>query len=192
MNLFRLADGCLSICGVMLGDDMDEQRNRLIKEGLTSDKWELGKGTILTKQKTGVYTHYLKESSIFLEGQTINSIFFQAEFTSFPYEVADSFLGIAQEVEEYGCQVVEPCWHVLDNKIINQYKVHNALCDVEVNEKISGQGYTIISLDLSANILDNNRKIPEDALGVYKSLSNLARNEWRHRDSHYDNHIIYF
>ena len=44
MDLFRIEEGNLSILGVMIGDDFNEQRERLIKEGMTSETWVLNKG----------------------------------------------------------------------------------------------------------------------------------------------------
>ena len=37
MDLFRIEEGNLSILGVMIGDDYKEQRDRLIKEGISSE-----------------------------------------------------------------------------------------------------------------------------------------------------------
>ena len=44
MDLFKIADGNLSICGIMIGDNFDEQHNKLIEDGTTSEKWDLSKG----------------------------------------------------------------------------------------------------------------------------------------------------
>ena len=192
MDLFRIIDGNLSVFGVMLGDDFEEQRSKLIKDGLTSENWELSKGTVLANPKSDVYTRYLKEATITLEGPIIKRVFFQAEFKSYPNEVADSFLGIVKKMEEYGLPVVKPEWQVFDDRITNQYKMHNALWDVEVNEKITGRGTTNITLELSANLIDRNGQIPEEALGVYKSLSKLARREWQHEDYIREKGILYF
>jgi hypothetical protein len=192
MDLFRIADGNLSICGVMIGDDYIEQRKKLIKEGLTSENWELTKGTIFTNPQTGVYTRYLRGATITLEGQNIKRIFFQAEFAYYPNDVADSFLGIVKEIEKYGIPIVKPQWQTYDDRITNLYRVHNALSDVEVNEMITGRGTTSISLELTANLLDINEQISEDALGVYKSLSKLARREWQHEDFILEKGTIFF
>ena len=182
MDLFKIADGNLSICGIMIGDNFDEQHNKLIEDGTTSEKWDLSKGTILTNPQSSVYTKYLKYSTISLEGKNINCILFQAEFTSYPNEVADAFLGIILKMEEYGLPIIKPKWQVFDDMITNQYRIHNSLWDVEVNEKIIGKGETIISLELSANLIDKNGEIAEDALGVYKSINSLARREWQHEE----------
>lgn len=192
MDLFRIADGNLSICGVMIGDDYKEQHDKLIKDGLTSENWELSKGTILVNPQNGVYTRYLKGAAITLEGQNINRILFQAEFTSYPNDVGDSFLGIVKEMEEFGVPVIKPQWKVFDDRISNHYKTHNALWDVEVKEKIIGRGETSISLELSANLIDSKRQIAEDALGAYQSLSKLARQEWHHQDYRRKKGIIFF
>jgi len=192
MDLFRIADGNLSICGVMIGDDLNEQRDRLVKDGLTSEKWELTKGTIFTNPQTGVYTRYLRGATITLEGQNIKRIFFQAEFAYYPYDVADSFLGIVKEIEKYGIPIVKPQWQTSHDRITNHYRAHNALWDVEVNEMITGRGTTSISLELTANLLDINKQISKDALGVYKSLSKLARREWQHEDYIREKGTIFF
>lgn len=192
MDLFRIADGNLSICGVMIGDDLNEQRDRLVKDGLTSEKWELTKGTIFTNPQTGVYTRYLRGATITLEGQNIKRIFFQAEFAYYPYDVADSFLGIVKEIEKYGIPIVKPQWQTSHDRITNHYRAHNALWDVEVNEMITGRGTTSISLELTANLLDINKQISKDALGVYKSLSKLARREWQHEDFIREKGTIFF
>ena len=182
MDLFRIAEGNLSILGVMIGDNLDEQRERLIKEGMTSEKWDSHKGSILVSPETGVYTRYLKETTIALEGICINKITFQTDFSSYPNDVADSFLGIALEMEKYGLPVIKPNWQVLDDRIVNQYRTHNSLWDVVVNVKISGNGETSVSLELSANQTDGNSQIAEDAVGVYKSLSKLTRRNWQLED----------
>ena len=192
MDLFRIADGNLSICGVMIGDDLNEQRDRLVKDGLTSEKWELTKGTIFTNPQTGVYTRYLRGATITLEGQNIKRIFFQAEFAYYPYDVADSFLGIVKEIEKYGIPIVKPQWQTSHDRITKHYRAHNALWDVEVNEMITGRGTTSISLELTANLLDINKQISKDALGVYKSLSKLARREWQHEDYIREKGTIFF
>lgn len=192
MDLFRIANGNLSICGVMIGDDYEEQRNKLIKNGITFENWELTKGTILTNPQNGVYTRYLRGATITLEGQNINRVFFQAEFASYPNDVADSFLGIVKEMEKYGIPVVKPQWQTSDDRITNHYRAHNALWDVEVNEMITGCGTTSISLELSANLIDINKHITEDALGVYKSISKLARREWQHEDYVREKGMIFF
>ena len=192
MDLFRIADGNLSICGVMIGDDLNEQRDRLVKDGLTSEKWELTKGTIFTNPQTGVYTRYLRGATITLEGQNIKRIFFQAEFAYYPNDAADSFLGIVKEIEKYGIPIVKPQWQTSHDRITNHYRAHNALWDVEVNEMITGRGTTSISLELTANLLDINKQISKDALGVYKSLSKLARREWQHEDYIREKGTIFF
>ena len=80
MDLFRIEEGNLSILGVMIGDDFNEQRERLIKEGMTSETWVLNKGSVLVNPETGVYTRYLKEATIEFEGINIDRIIFQAYF----------------------------------------------------------------------------------------------------------------
>ena len=192
MDVFRIAEGNLSILGVMIGDDLDEQRERLIKEGMTSEKWESNKGSILVSPETGVYTRYLKEATIEFEGISINRIIFVADFSSYPNDVADSFLGIALEMEKYGLPVFKPNWQVLDDRIVNQYRTHNALWDVVVNVRISGNGETSVSLELSANQTDGNSQIAEDAIGVYKSLSKLTRRNWQLEDYRHKNGKIVF
>ena len=192
MDLFRIAEGNLSILGVMIGDDFNEQRERLIKEGMTSETWVLNKGSILINPETGVYTRYLKEAIITLEGVCINKITFQADFSSYPNDVADSFLGIAKEMEKFGVTVIKPNWQILDDRIVNQYRTHNALWDVKVNVTISGFGKTSISLELSANITDGDSQITEDAVGVYKSQSKLSRRVWQHEDYRHKKGTIVF
>ena len=192
MDLFRIAEGNLSILGVMIGDDFNEQRERLIKEGMTSETWVLNKGSILINPETGVYTRYLKEAIITLEGVCINKITFQADYSSYPNDVADSFLGIAKEMEKFGVSVIKPNWQVLDDRIVNQYRTHNALWDVKVNVTISGFGKTSISLELSANITDGDSQITEDAVGVYKSQSKLSRRVWQHEDYRHKKGTIVF
>ena len=192
MELFRIAEGNLSILGVMIGDDFNEQRDRLIKEGMTSETWVLNKGSILINPETGVYTRYLKEATITLEGVCINKITFQADYSSYPNDVADSFLGIAKEMEKFGVSVIKPNWQVLDDRIVNQYRTHNALWDVKVNVTISGFGKTTISLELSANITDGDSQITEDAVGVYKSQSKLSRRVWQHEDYRHKKGTIVF
>jgi hypothetical protein len=192
MDLFRIAEGNLSILGVMIGDDFNEQRDRLIKEGMTSETWVLNKGSILINPETGVYTRYLKEAIITLEGVCINKITFQADYSSYPNDVADSFLGIAKEMEKFGVSVIKPNWQVLDDRIVNQYRTHNALWDVKVNVTISGFGRTSISLELSANMTDGNSQITEDAVGVYKSLSKLTRRNWQLEDYRHKSDTIVF
>jgi hypothetical protein len=159
----------------MIGDDLDEQRDKLIKDGVTSEKWDLEKGIILINPQNGVYTRYLREATITLEGQNIKRIFFQAEFTSYPNDVADSFLGIVKEMEEYGLPVIKPQWQMFDDKITNQYRMHNSLWDVEVNIGIRGKGTTNITLNLTANLIDNNGNIAEDSAGIYHCFSKLVR-----------------
>ena len=192
MDLFRIAEGNLSILGVMIGDDFNEQRDRLIKEGMTSETWVLNKGSILINPETGVYTRYLKEAAIELEGTSINRILFQAHFSSYPNDVADSFLGIALEMEKFGIPVIKPNWQVIDNRIVNQYRTHNALWDVEVNVKISGQGETSVSLELSANLTDGDSQIAKNAIGVYKGLSKLSRRIWQLEDYRHKKGTIFF
>lgn len=192
MDLFRIADGNLSICGVMLGDDYKEQRDKLVKDGLTSENWDISKGIILINPETGVYTRYLKGATITLEGLNINRILFQAEFTSYPNDVGDSFLGIVKKMEEFGVPVIKPQWKDFDDRISNQYKAHNALWDVEVKERIISRGETSISLELSANLTDSNGQIAEDALGAYQSLSKLARQEWQNQDYRWEKGTIFF
>lgn len=192
MDLFRIAEGNLSILGVMIGDDFNEQRDRLIKEGMTSETWVLNKGSILINPETGVYTRYLKEAAIELEGTSINRILFQAHFSSYPNDVADSFLGIALEMEKFGILVIKPNWQVIDNRIVNQYRTHNALWDVEVNVKISGQGETSVSLELSANLTDGDSQIAKNAIGVYKGLSKLSRRIWQLEDYRHKKGTIFF
>ena len=184
MDLFRIAEGNLSICGVMIGDNFDEQRDKLIKDGLTSENWELSKGTILIDPQEGCYTNYLKNATIKIDGVTINSILFQAEFSSFPNDVVDSFLGIVLELEEHGIPVIKPEWHVFDNRITNQYKVHNALWDIETNVIIAGRGDTNITLKMTANLTDADGAIAEDAIGVYICVNKFARREWQLIDYH--------
>lgn len=192
MDLFRIAEGNLSILGVMIGDDFNEQRERLIKEGMTSETWVLNKGSILINPETGVYTRYLKEAIITLEGVCIIKITFQADYSSYPNDVADSFLGIAKEMEKFGVTVIKPNWQILDDRIVNQYRTHNALWDVKVNVTISGFGKTSISLELSANITDGDSQITEDAVGVYKSQSKLSRRVWQHEDYRHKKGTIVF
>lgn len=192
MDLFRIAEGNLSIFGVMIGDDYDEQRERLINEGMTSERWILNKGSILINPETGVYTRYLKKATITLEGICINKITFQADYSSYPNDVADSFLGIAKELEKFGMPVIKPNWQVLNNRIVNKYRTHNTLCDVEVKVTISGLGETSISLELSANMTDGNSQIAEDAVGVYKSLSKLTRSNWQLEDYRHKSGTIVF
>ena len=76
MDLFRIEEGNLSILGVMIGDDYKEQRDRLIKEGISSETWILNKGPVLINPETGVSTRYLKEATITLDGICINRITF--------------------------------------------------------------------------------------------------------------------
>lgn len=192
MELFRIAEGNLSILGVMIGDDFNEQRDRLIKEGMTSETWVLNKGSILINPETGVYTRYLKEATITLEGVCINKITFQADYSSYPNDVADSFLGIAKEMEKFGVSVIKPNWQVFDDRIANQYRTHNSLWDVEVNITILGQGETSISLELSANMTDGYSQIAEDVVGVYKSLSILTRRNWQLEDHRHKSGTIIF
>ena len=192
MDLFRIAKGNLSVCGVMLGDNFDEQRDRLIKERVTSEKWELSKGTILIDSQKGIYTNYLKNATITMDGMTINKILFQAEFSSYPNDVADSFLGIVLEMEEHGIPVIKSKWQVFDDRIVNQYKAHNALWDIEVNVIITGRGDTKITLDLKANLTDANGAIADDAVGVYKSINEFARKEWLLIDYHNKPNTIVF
>ena len=129
--------------------------------------------------ETSVYTHYLKEATIEFEGIGINRILFQADFSSYPNDVADSFLGITKEMAKFGIPVIKPNWQVLDDRIVNQYRTHSALWDVEVNVSISGLGETSISLELSANLTDGNSQIAVDAVNVYTSLSKLTRRNWQ-------------
>lgn len=192
MDLFRIVEGNLSIFGVMIGDDLGEQQKRLIKEGITSEKWASTKGSILVNPYTGVYTHYLKEATIEFEGTCINRIVFLADFSSYPNDVADSFLGIVLEMEKYGLPVIKPRWQVLDDKIVNQYRIQNVLWDLEVNVKISEQGTTRIILELSANLTDDNSQLAEDAVDIYKSLSKLARRNWQLEDNRRESGTIVF
>ena len=192
MDLFRIAEGNLSILGVMIGDSFDEQRERLINKGITSETWALNKGSILINSETGVYTRYLKEATIILEGICINKITFQADFSSYPNDVADSFLGIALEMEKFGVPVIKPDWQVLDDRIVNQYRTHNALWDVEVTVMISGQGETSVSLELSANLIDGNSQIAQNAIGVYKGLNKLSRRIWQLEDYRHKKGTIFF
>lgn len=175
MDLFKNCEGNLSICGVMIGDKLDEQRDKLIKDGIISGDWNETKGTVLTGPRTGIRTRYLNEATIFLEGQIINRIVFEAEFKSYPNDVADSFLGIVKEMEKYGIAIVKPQWKIADDMITNQYKVHNILWDTEVNERISDRGTTNITLELSANQIDSKGEITENAVGVYMSFNELVR-----------------
>ena len=179
MDLFRIEEGNLSILGVMIGDDYNEQRDRLIKEGITSETWILNKGSILINPEKGVSTRYLKEATITLDEICIKKITFQADFSSYPNDVADSFLGITKEMAKFGIPVIKPNWQVLDDRIVNQYRTHSALWDVEVNVSISGLGETSISLELSANLTDGNSQIAVDAVSVYTSLSKLTRRNWQ-------------
>lgn len=190
MDIFRIAEGNMSILGVMIGDDYNEQRDRLKKEGMTHETWVLNKGSILIKPETGVYTRYLKEATITLEGICLNKIIFQAEFSSYPNDVVDSFLGITKELEKFGLPVIKPNWQVLDDRIVNLYRTHNVLW--EINVTILGQGETSISLELSANITDSNFQIAEDAVGIYKSLSKLSRRIWQLEDSCHKSGTIFF
>lgn len=192
MDLFRIEEGNLSILGVMIGDDFNEQRERLIKEEMTSETWVLNKGSVLVNPETGVYTRYLKEATIEFEGINIDRIIFQAYFSSYPNDVADSFLGIALKMEKFGVPAIKPNWQVLDDRIVNQYRTHNALWDMEVNVTILGQGETSISLELSANITDNNFQIAEDAVGIYKSQSKLSRRIWQLEDYRHKSGTIVF
>lgn len=194
MDVFRIAEGNLSILGVMLGDNLDEKRKKLINDGLTYEKWEATKGTIIRDPKTGIYTRYIKDAAIVLEGVLINRIFIKTVFSSFPNEVADSFLGIALEMEKYGVSVIKPKWQVFDDSIVNQYKTHNSLWDVDVNVKIKEDGMTIITLELSANLKDDNGEIAKDAVGVYKSIGEMVRrNYFLERAIHNrDKNIIFF
>ena len=192
MDYFRITEGNLSIFGVMIGDNFDEQKERLIKERVTSEMWVLNKGSILINPETSVYTHYLKEATIEFEGIGINRILFQADFSSFPNDVADSFLGIVLEMEKFGVPVIKPNWQVFDDHIINQYRTHNALWDVEVNVKISGHGKTTVSLELSANLTNDDSQIAEDAVGVYKGLSKLSRRIWQLEDYRHKKGTIFF
>ena len=192
MDLFRIAEGNLSILGVMIGDELDEQRDKLTKDGLTSNKWNVKDGSVLMNSVIGIKTRYLREAAILLEGTSIHRIVFQADFSSYPNDVADSFLGIALEMEKYGLPVIKPSWLVFDDRIENQYKTHNALWDVEVNVKISGQGETSVSLKLSANLTDGNFQIAEDAVDVYKSLNKLSRRVWQLEDYRHKSGTIVF
>ena len=192
MDYFRIAEGNLSIFGVMIGDNFDEQKERLIKEGVTSETWVLNNGSILINPENGVYTHYLNEATIEFKGISINRILFQADLSSFPNDVADSFLGIVLEMEKFGVPVIKPNWQVFDDHIINQYRTHNALWDVEVNVKISGHGKTTVSLELSANLTNDDSQIAEDAVGVYKGLSKLSRRIWQLEDYRQKKGTIFF
>lgn len=192
MDYFRIAEGNLSVFGVMIGDNFDEQKERLIKDGVTSEKWVLNKGSIFINPENGVNTRYLKEATIILEGKCINKITFQADFSSYPNDVADSFLGIAKELEKFGIPMIKSNWQVLDDRIVNQYRTHNALWDVEVNVKISGQGETSVSLELSANLTEGNSQITKDAVGVYKGLSKLSRRTWQLEDYRHKKGTIFF
>lgn len=174
-DLFRIDAGCLSICGVMIGDNLDEQREKLVKDGFVDKEWGKTKGTILTDHITGVYSCYLKKAAIYLEGKNINRIFFETEFKSYPNDVVDSFLGIVKEMEKYGIPVTKPQWNITDEMISNQYRVHNILWDTEVNVKIIDMGTTNITLELSANQIDIKGEIAKDAIGVYKNISKLVR-----------------
>lgn len=194
MDLFRITGGNLSILDVMLGDNLNEKHDKLIKDGLTSEKWESTRGTIITNSIIAVHTRYIKEATIVLEGVFINRILIQAVFSAYPNEVADSFLGIALEMEKFGVSVIKPKWQVYDNSIANQYKIHNALWDVKVNVIIKGKGTTIITLELSANLIDSNFVIAEDAIGAYKSISEIVRrNTLLEKSVHNrDKNIIFF
>ena len=66
MDLFRIEEGNLSILGVMIGDDYKEQRDILIKEGISSETWILNKGSILINPETGVSTRYLRDCRLIL------------------------------------------------------------------------------------------------------------------------------
>ena len=119
-------------------------------------------------------------------------IVFLADFSSYPNGVADSFLGIVLEMEKYGLPVIKPRWQVLDDKIVNQYRIQNVLWDLEVNVKISEQGTTRIILELSANLTDDNSQLAEDAVDIYKSLSKLARRNWQLEDNRRESGTIVF
>ena len=60
------------------------------------------------------------------------------------------------------------------------------------NVTILGQGETSISLELSANITDNNSQIAEDAVGIYKSQSKLSRRIWQLEDYRHKSGTIVF
>ena len=97
-------------------------------------------------------------------------------------------------MEKYGVSVIKPKWQVFDDSIVNQYKTHNSLWDVDVNVKIKEDGMTIITLEISANLKDDNGEIAKDAVGVHKSIGEMVRrNYFLERAIHNrDKNIIFF
>ena len=186
-DLFKITNGNLSICDVMLGDSNNEQRDILAQKGITSEEWGQTNEGEYTNTINDDGTQYLTRATLFLKGFNITQITVEMEFSSFPNSLSDSFLGIAKEMEEYGVAVIKPQWKVLKDKITNQYKIHNPLWDVVVNIKIVDKGTTYITLSLTANLIDNKGQIAEEAIGVYRMASELVRRN-RQIEDYYRNH----
>ncbi len=72
-----------------------------------------------------------------------------AHISSYPYDVADGFLGIVHEMEKNSLCVVKPRWQFFDDRIVNQYKIHNALWDVEANIRIREIEHSVEKLTLA-------------------------------------------
>ena len=89
-DLIKITNGNLSICGVMIGDELNEQRDKMIKEGVTLDNWTLLNGQTLVNTLVNVTASYLINATLILEGFSINRIMLQAEFSSYPNSIADS------------------------------------------------------------------------------------------------------
>lgn len=178
MNLDKLVNesfGNLSICDVMIGDKLDEQRDRLIKEGLTPEKWNLMKGTAISNTLIDVYAKCMTSAELVLEGLSIHRIFLHLEFAAFPHAIADSFLGVTKEMEKSGIAIVRPQWQTSDEEMTVQYHVHNVLYDTEVHIQIRKDGTTSISLEHSSSLISRAGEIQNDAIEVYTNISKLVR-----------------
>ena len=183
-DLFKITNGNLSICDVMLGDINDKQRDKLSQKGITSEKWEQINNGGFSNTINGDGTRYLTRATLLLKGLNITQIAVEMEFSSFPNSLSDSFLGIAKEIEKYGVSAIRPKWKVLNDRITCQYKTHNPLWDVEVDIKIVDKGTTYITISLSANLIDDKGQMAEDAIGVYRMARELVRRNRQIEDYH--------
>ncbi len=192
-NLFKITNGNLSICDVMLGDRNDEQRDILAQKGITSEEWEQTNECLFSNTVNDYGTQYLTGATLFLKGFNITQITVEMEFSSFPNSLSDSFLGITKEMEKYGIAVLKPQWTVLKDRITCQYITHNPLWDVEVDIKIVDKGITYITISLSASFIDDKGQMAKDAIGVYKMASELVRENRQlvnYRRNHPQNTIL--
>ena len=150
-----ITNGVLSICDTMIGDDKNDQQDKLTKADISAK--------------------YLVDASLILEGNAIHRIELQMTFSAYPYAMVDSFLGVAKEMSETGVITIEPQWKDSGDSLTNQYRVHNLLYDVEVNVRIASNGATDLSLELSASHTNEEGELPDDAIGVYKNINELVR-----------------